>query len=59
MDDIIRIMESLENSALLIDWVSETVRHEIKNQESGSLVMLLKNLVASMIGNMLTGKSPS
>ena len=49
MDDIIRIMESPENSALLIDWVSETVRHEIKNQESGSLVILLKNLVAEKV----------
>ena len=49
MDDIVRIKESLENSALLIDWVSETVRHEIKNQESGSLVILLKNLVAEKV----------
>ena len=31
MDDIIRIIKSLENSGVFIDGVSETVKHEIKN----------------------------
>ena len=30
MDDIIRIIKSLENSGILIDGVSQTVKHEIK-----------------------------
>ena len=30
MNDIIEIVESLENSGLLIDGTSETVKHEIK-----------------------------
>ena len=30
MDDIIKIIESLEKSGLLIDGASETVKHEIK-----------------------------
>ena len=30
MNDIIKIVESLENSGLLIDGTSETVKHEIK-----------------------------
>ena len=30
MDDIIKTVESLEKSGLLIDGASETVKHEIK-----------------------------
>ena len=30
IDDIIRTIQSLENSGVLIDEVSETVKHEIK-----------------------------
>ena len=32
MDDIIEIIKSLENSEVLIDVVSETVKHEIKKK---------------------------
>ena len=32
MDDISKIVESLENSGLLIDGATETVKHEIKKQ---------------------------
>ena len=32
MDDIIEIIKSLENSVVLIDVVSETVKHEIKKK---------------------------
>ena len=35
MDDIIKIVESLENSGLLIDGTNETVKHEIKKQQGG------------------------
>ena len=34
MDDIIRIVESLENSGLLIDSATETIKHEIKKHEA-------------------------
>ena len=34
MDDVIKIVRSLENSSLLIDGATETIKHEIKNQES-------------------------
>ena len=33
MDDIIKIIESLENSGLLIEGATETVKHGIKNNE--------------------------
>ena len=35
MDDIIRIVESLERSGLLTDSTSETVKDQIKKQEGG------------------------
>ena len=57
MDDIIRIIKSLENSNVLTDWVSETLKHEIKKKEgAGFLGMLLGTLGASMLGNVLTEK---
>ena len=56
MDDIIRIRKSLENLCVLIDVVSKTVQQEIKRREDRFLGMLLENLVASTLGNMLTGK---
>ena len=56
MNDIIRIIKSLENSGVLLDGVNEAVKHEIKQQEGGFLGMLLGTLSASKLGNMLTGK---
>ena len=38
MDDITKIIESLENSGLLIDGTSETVKHQIKNKKVDFLV---------------------
>ena len=51
MDDIIRITKSLENSRLLLDGISETIKQEVR-----LLRMLLGTLGASMLGNNLTGK---
>ena len=56
MDDIIRIIQSLENLSVLIDGIIETVNHEIKRRKGGFLGMLLGTLGASMLGNMLTEK---
>ena len=56
MGDISRIIKLLEKVGVLIDGVSETVKHEIKKQEGGFLCMLLGTLGASVSGNMLTGE---
>ena len=37
MNGIIKIMKSLEDSAVLIDGVTETVKHEIKNNKADFL----------------------
>ena len=49
MNDIIKIIKSLEDSGVLIDAVTETVKHEIKNQEGGFLGALLAPLAASLV----------
>ena len=46
MDDIIRIIKSPENSVVLIDRVSRTVKYETQNQENGFLSMLSGTLGA-------------
>ena len=37
MNDIAKIIKSLEDSGVLIDGVTETVKYEIKKQEGGFL----------------------
>ena len=49
MNDIINIIKSLENSNLLVDGITETVKHEIKKQEGGFLPALLSPLAASLV----------
>ena len=56
MDDLIKIVKSLEDNNLLIKGVTKTVENEIKEQKGGFLSMLLGTLGASLLGNLLTGK---
>ena len=56
MNDIIKIVKSLEESGLLIKGLSETIKNEAKEQTGGFIVMLLGTLGASLLGNLLTGK---
>ena len=53
MDDILKIVESLENSGLLLKGVNETIQHEAKEQSGGFLSMLLGTLGASLLGDVL------
>ena len=56
MNDIMKIIKSLEEYGLLIKGVSETIKNEAKEQKGGFLGMLLGTLGASLLGNLLTGK---
>ena len=56
MDDIIKIVQALEDSNILLKEVTETVKNETQEQKGGFLSMLLGTLVASLLGNLLTGK---
>ena len=53
INDIIKILKSLENSDVLIDRVTETVNHGIKKQESGFVGALLAPLTASIVQSMI------
>ena len=56
MNDIMKVVKSLEESSLLIKSVSQTMKNELKEQKVGLLSMLLGTLGASLLGNLLTGK---
>ena len=56
MEDIIKIVKSLEDPGLLLQEVSETIQNKAKKQKGGFLSMLLGTLGASFSGNMLAGK---
>ena len=56
MEDIMKIVKSLEESGLLIKGITETIKNETKEQKGGFLPMLLGTLVPSILGNALTGK---
>ena len=56
INDIIKIVKSLEDSGLLLKGVTETVQNEVKEQKGGFLSMLLGTLGASLLGNILTGR---
>ena len=54
--DIINIIKSPEDSSLLLKGVTEAVQNEVKEQKGGFLSALLGTLVASLWGDLLTGK---
>ena len=55
MNDIIKIIEALENSGILLKGVTKTIENETKEQRGGFLSMLLGTLGGSLLGNLLTG----
>ena len=51
-----KMVNSLEQSGLLIKSVSETVKSETKEQKRGCFRILLGTLDATLLGILLTGK---
>ena len=54
MDDIMKIVKSLEDSGVLLKGVSETIQNEAKEQRGGFLSMLLGTLGASLLGDIFS-----
>ena len=52
--EISKIVKSLEDSGILLDGITETVKNEGKEQKGGFLSMLLGTLGASLLGDLLT-----
>ena len=59
MEDVMKIVKSLEELALLIKGIRETIRHEAKEQKGGLLGMTLRTLAGGISGNALTEKGVS
>ena len=49
MEDLIKIVKSLEDSGLLLKGVIESVQNEVKEQKGAFLSMLLGTLGASLL----------
>ena len=56
MNDVMKIVQALEDSNILIKGFTKTIKNETKEQKGGYLSMLLGTLGASLIGNLLAGK---
>ena len=56
MEDILKLVQSLEDSGILLEGVGETIKNEAKEQKVGFLSVLLGTLGASLLENMLAGK---
>ena len=57
MNDILKIVQTLEDSNFLLNEVAKTIKNETRKQKRGFLGMVLGTLEASLLGNMLAGKS--
>ena len=56
MNDILKFVQALEDSNVLLKGITKTIENETKEQKGGFLSMLLGILGASLLGNMLAGK---
>ena len=56
MNYIMKIVQALEDSNILLKGVTKTIKNETKEQKGGFLSVLLGTLGASLLGNVLTGK---
>ena len=56
MNDIMKIVQALEDSNILLKGVTNTIKNETKEQKGGFLSMLVGTLGATLLGNLLSRK---
>ena len=56
MNDLMKNVQALEDSNILLKGVTKTIKNETKKQKGGFLSMLLGTLGASLLGSLLAGK---
>ena len=56
MQNFLKIVKLLEDSGILLDEITETVKNEVKGQKGGFLSMLLGTLASSLLTDMLLNK---
>ena len=53
---IMKIIQALEDSNILLKGVTKTIKNKTKKQKGGFVIMLLGTLGASLLGNLFAGK---
>ena len=56
MNDIMKILQALEDSNILLKGVTKTIKNKTQEQKGGFLSILLGSLGGTLLGNLLTGK---
>ena len=56
MNDVMKIVQALQDSDILLKVVTKTIKNETKEQKGGFFSMLLGTLGAYLLENLLTGK---
>ena len=56
MNDILKITKALENSDILLEGITKTIRNETREQKGEFLNMLLVTLPSTLLESMLSGK---
>ena len=56
MNDIMKIVQTLEDSDILLKRVTKTIKNETKEQNGGFLSKWLGILGSSLLGNTIAGK---
>ena len=56
LNDIMKIIQALEDSNIVLKEISKTTKNDIKEQNGNGLGMILGTLGASLLGNLLSGK---
>ena len=56
MNDIMKVVQALEDSNILLKGVTKTVKNKTKEKKGGYLSVLLGTFRASLLGNLLTRK---
>ena len=56
MNDMMKFVQALEDSNILLKGVTKAVNNETKEQKERFLSMLFGTLGASLLGNLLAGK---
>ena len=56
MNDIMKIVQGLEDSNILLKGITKRIKNEKKEQKGGFLSILLGTLDANLLGNVLAGQ---
>ena len=57
MNDLMKIVQALEDSNILLKGITKTIKKQTKEQKGGFLSKFLGTLEASLLGNLLAGKA--